>query len=143
MLNKYIQKNNILDKNTFLNLFPSVSFDEMQKIYSNSTLSLNITELRNTYVLNNPVHKLHLRTFEIPMSGGLQIVSFSDEISSYFEDQKEIVLYKSYDEFLSKSKFYLDKNKSSLVLKMKNFARKRSEKEHTWFNRFCKILDKI
>jgi len=116
LLNSSLFKNESqLNRNKFLNAHPSVSFQDMQRIYSNSLLSLNITELRNTYVLRNPIHKLHLRTFEIPMCGGLEISSYTDELAEYFEDGKEIVLYKSQEEFISKSKFYLEKEMRHFV----------------------------
>lgn len=142
--NKYLlNKQLILNRNEFLIALPSVSFSDMQKIYSNSSLSLNITELRNTYVLKNPIHKMHLRTFEIPMSGGLEIATYTEELAGYFEEDKEIVLYKSDDEFISKSKFYLDSKNETLSLQMKKKARKRAESEHTWTNRFNLVFSKL
>jgi hypothetical protein len=129
-----------LDTNPYLNMQSSVSYEDMQALYSNHTLSLNITELRNTYVLRNPVHKMHLRTFEIPMCGGLELVSYTDELAGYFEDGNEIVLYNSDEEFVSKAKFYLDKKNESLCLKMKKSARKRAESDHTWMNRFDTVF---
>ena len=130
----------ILDRNKYLEGLPSVSFLEMQKTYSNSSLSLNITELRNTYVLSTPIHKMHLRTFEIPMSGGLQIASYTEELASYFKEDKEIVLYKSEDELISKAKFYLDPKNDALSSQMKKNARERAAAEHTWMNRFDNIF---
>ena len=144
LLNKYFLKNkSILDSNVFLTIHPSVSFEEMQEIYSNNTLSLNITLLRNTYLLKTPIHKIHLRTFEIPMCGGLEIAPFSVELASYFEDGKEIVLYNSDEEYVSKAKFYLDTKNDDLCLQMKKNARKRAENEHTWMNRFNKVFQNI
>jgi hypothetical protein len=142
--NKYtLNKHQILNINEYLKPFPSVSFLDMQKIYSNSSLCLNITELRNTYVLSNPIHKVHLRTFEIPMSGGLEIASYTDELAGYFEEDKEIILYKSEMEFISKAKFYLDPKNEALNVKMKRNARKRAESEHTWMNRFNIIFGSL
>lgn len=54
-------------KSEWLTISGPVSFDEMNRLYSNFALNLNILELRNTYLLKYPVYKLHLRTFEIPM----------------------------------------------------------------------------
>jgi len=142
--NKYLFKNNSeLDMNDFLNAYSSVTFEDMQVIYSNSLLSLNITELRNTYILKNPIHKIHLRTFEIPMCGGLEIASYTDELAGYFEDGKEIVLYKTDEEFISKTKFYLDPSNSTQVFKMKKKARLRAENDHTWMKRFQNIFDNL
>ncbi len=133
----------ILNINEFLSIHPSISFEEMQEIYSNSSLALNITVLRNTYLLKNPIHKIHLRTFEIPMCGGLEIAPFSDELAGYFEDGKEIVLYKSEEEFISKAKFYTDTKNDALCFKMKQDARKRAKNEHTWNIRFNNLFDFI
>jgi len=139
--NKILKPKQVLDKNENLHLHSSVSFDEMQKIYSNSTLSLNITTLGNTYLLKKPLHKLHLRTFEIPMCGGLEIAFRVEELTDYFEDGKEIVFYRTDEELISKAKFYLDTKQENIVKKMKQNARYRAENEHTWNKRFEKLFE--
>ncbi|MCG7547201.1 glycosyltransferase [Pseudoalteromonas sp. Of7M-16] len=118
----------------------SLSFEEVAKTYSRSKMSLNITELWNTYLLAKPIHKLHLRTFEIPMSGGLQIASRTDEIQDYFEEDKEIVLYDSMDEFVEKSRFYLRDDNAALREQIKHAARERAASEHSWQKRFLKAF---
>lgn len=133
---------NLIENNS-LELLPSVSFVDMQRIYSQSSLSLNITELRNTYVLNTPVHKIHLRTFEIPMCGGLSISSYTEELASYFEEDKEIIMYRSKEELISKSKFYSDPKNNALNYRLKRSARDRALAEHTWMNRFNKVFNEL
>jgi len=140
--NRIFDEKSILHFNSSLRVNSSVSFEEMQQLYSNHSLSLNITELRNTYVLKRPIHKLHLRTFEIPMCGGVEIASHTEELATYFEDGKEIILYKSDEELLSKARFYLDSKNENSCLKIKESARKRAESDHTWLNRF-KVLDTL
>jgi hypothetical protein len=139
-LNKIIKDKGSLIQNDYLNIYPSVSFEEMISIYSSTSLSLNVTELRNTYVLSEPIHKIHLRTFEIPMCGGLQFASYTEELSSYFEEDKEIILYRDKEEFISKAFFYTDKKRNSLVDKMKYAARYRAESQHTWYCRFLNVF---
>lgn len=141
--NKFIKKTGLYTDSKYLTKQKSVNDDEMIKLYSNLSLSLNITELRDTYILKRPINKTHLRTFEIPMSGGLEFASYTDEISNYFEEDKEIVLYRSKEEMIDKAKFYLDVKNESLVLSMKKAARIKSEKEHTWINRFNNIFKLI
>lgn len=141
LINNYFRsRSSIIKDYKCINKFPSVSFEKMLEIYSNSSLSLNITELRNTFVLKNPVHKVHLRTFEIPMCGGLQLASYTEELATYFEDGKEIVLYKTPEELISKSKFYLNPKNEKQILNMKIAARNRSLDEHTWVKRFDLIF---
>lgn len=120
-----------------------ISFDDIPYIYSRSQISLGVTELWNTYLLKNPIHKLHLRTFEIPMSGGLQIIPKSESIKECFEEDREILLYENNDELISKIKFYTRDNNLLLRDKIKKRAYYRSLKCHTWSNRFKNILDEI
>lgn len=122
---------------------PSVSDDEMIDLYGSFLLSLNITELRDTYICKHPIHKVHLRTFEIPMSGGLELASHTEELASYFEEDKEIVLYRSKEEMTDKARFYLDSKNKLVVQNMKKAARKRAENEHTWTKRFEKVFEAI
>ena len=142
-INRFLGKEDNLLENDSLKVCPSVSFDEMVNIYTNSSLSLNILELRNTYVLSKPVYKLHLRTFEVPMAGGLQFTSYFPELSEYFEEEKEIVMYKSEEEYLDKARFYIDSKNNNLVKSMKERARFRAVNEHTWTNRFDKIFENL
>lgn len=144
LINKifYLNKLNN-DNNSYLNIHNSISFQEMQELYSCYALSLNITELRNTYILNKPIHKIHLRTFEIPMCGGLQLASYSKELSSYFEEDKEIILYKTEDELISKCNFYLNPKNESLLIEIKKNARRRAQSDHTWINRFNNVFKLI
>jgi len=141
--NKLFSEGNQLLRNDFLELLPSVPFEEMGSIYANYALSLNITELRNTFTLKHPIHKLHLRTFEIPACGGLQIAPYVEELAAYFEDGKEIILCRNDEEFISKSKFYLKPENASLRLQMKQNARKRAEAEHSWGRRFEEVFLKL
>jgi glycosyltransferase involved in cell wall biosynthesis len=133
-------KSRVLVENEFLTKEYSVPVTQMMSLYSNYALSLNIMELRDTYVLKQPVMKIHLRAFEIPMCGGLQLVSYNKELSSYFEANKEIIFYTNIDDMTDKCKFYLNPNNETIVFKLKKAARKRAETEHTWNNRFEKIF---
>jgi hypothetical protein len=142
--NQFLHKHPSLNLNSdYLTVFKSVTNEEMNFLYSNLSLSLNITELRDTYILKKPIHKIHLRTFEIPMSGGLQFAFKTDELASYFEEDKEIVLYSSLEEMVSKAQFYLKESNRDTVLNMKKAARQRAEHEHTWTLRFQRVFDEL
>lgn len=120
-----------------------VTFENMIKLYSNLSLTLGISELWDTLSLKNPIHKIHLRAFEIPMSGGLQITSYNNEITEYFEPDKEIILFESTEELIDKTKFYLKEENQKIRNIIKQNARRRAENEHTWQNRFEKISKTI
>lgn len=127
--------------NPNLTISDSVSFEEMNILYSNLSLNLNITELWNTYLIKNPIYKLHLRTFEIPMCAGIEITTYNKELAQYFEEGKEIIFYNSEEEFIEKTRFYLSDKNLKTRMKIRELARKRSESEHTWWNRFSNIFN--
>lgn len=143
ILNKFKNSSGLDTSSKCAQLHKSVNDEEMCKLYSQFTLSLNISSLRDTYILKNPIPKIHLRAFEIPMSGGLQFTSYNQEIASYFEENKEIVLYHNKEEMIDKAKFYLDPQHESEVRAMKLAARKRAERDHTWSKRFDVIFNEL
>ena len=127
----------------FISIENPVALSELSKAYSTYGLSLSFTDANSTGVLKNPVKIVNLRNFEIPMAGGLQITMYSPEIKQYFEDGKEIVLAKSKDELVEKSRFYLRPDNYGVRRKMKDAARRRAENEHTWGHRFEKIFREL
>ncbi len=139
----FMKQQQLLLSSPFLNQFPAVSFEEMNVLYSNFSISLGITEVWDTYVLKRPIHKLHLRTFEIPMCGGLQLVPYIKELAGYFEEDKEIIFYRSKEEYVDKAHYYLQDSKSQLRMAMKKAARRHAEQEHTWSCRFDKIFSQL
>lgn len=140
ILNKIHSGRNRLNRNDYLQILPSVPFEEVSRIYSNYQFSLNITELRDTFHLNPPVHKLHLRTFEIAMCGGLQMAHRVPELAGYFTDGAEIILCDSHEDFLTRARYWTRPDKASEREKIKRQARLRAEKEHTWSHRFQAVF---
>jgi len=143
ILNKFHTGKILFEDSPCLNTSRSVDHNTMCELYSRFSLSINMSELRDTYLLKNPIHKIHLRTFEIPMCGGLQFTSYNDEIASYFEEDKEIVLYRSKEEMVDKAKYYLNPTNADKVISMKVAARCKAENEHTWQKRFEVIFNSI
>lgn len=143
LLHKILYPNQKLHLNEYLNINDAPSFSELQKIYGQSALSLNVTELRNTYLLKTPIYKLHLRTFEIPAFGGLQITNDCPEIRDYFLPDKEIILFRSTEEYVDKAKFYTNSCNARLVEQMKRRSRERCMKDHSWKCRFDAIFAKL
>ncbi len=59
-------------------------------------------------LLREEANDLHTqRTFEIPACGSLQIAPRNDEIQSFFEEDKEIVLFGSLEELKEKTLYFL------------------------------------
>jgi spore maturation protein CgeB len=141
VIQKLTSSHELKENPQYLEINPAVGLEELGRLYSKYALSLSSTAARNTGVLKTPVHIVNLRSFEIPMCGGLQICSYFEELAEYFEEDREIIFYRSKDELVEKTRFYLQDKNSDLRIKMKIAARKRAENEHTWFIRFKKVLD--
>lgn len=142
LVNRFVGSKNVI-RNENLQWYPACSPEEMMYNYSRYALCLSSTSTIHTDALKNPLKIINLRAFEIPMSGGLAICKFNEELSNYFEEDKEIVFYRDDDEFIEKAHFYTQNNNNSLVLSMKNAARHRAESEHTWWCRFVKAFDRL
>jgi len=137
-------KGNIqLLENDYLSNSPSVPFEQICEIYSEYALSLASTSAVHTDILKEPLKVVNLRNFEIPMSGGIEICRFNKELSEYFEENKEIIFYRSKEELVDKAKYYTQKASDSNIYSIKSAARKRSENEHTWYCRFSKVLGEL
>ncbi|NLD48770.1 MAG: glycosyltransferase family 1 protein [Clostridiaceae bacterium] len=121
----------------------SLSFDDMMLAYSQYALAVSFTSTEHTDVLKHPLGRTFLRTFEIPMCGGIQFCRYFKEVAEYFEDGKEIVFYHTNDELEDKAKYYTTKASDTELFSMKRAARKRSEKEHTWYHRFSKVFREL
>lgn len=115
--------------------------EDMSLIYSQYALALSTTTARNTGVLKQPVPVVNLRSFEIPMSGGIQFCEYNSELATYFEDEKEIIFYYNEHDMIEKAKYYLRPDNCTIRDNIRANARKRAETEHTWYARFIRIFD--
>lgn len=136
-----LHKNSVLQINAYLNMREPV--DNLYDAYAQYALALATTTARNTGVLKNPVFVINLRSFEIPMAGGVQFCRYFDELAEYFEDGKEAIYYKSENEMIEKAKYYLSSHHECELMKIRAAARKRAEAEHTWYIRFSKVFDRL
>ena len=137
------KKQTSLENNDYLEKLPRVPFDKISEVYSEYALSLAFTSLQHTDVLKNPIKIVDLRNFEVPMCGGIIFCRYHDEMASYFEPSKEIVMYDSKEDLIDKATYYINKAPESEIRLMKTAARKRAEFEHTWTCRFNKAFEVI
>lgn len=122
---------------------PGVLPDKISALYSKYALSVASTSTGHTDCLKEPLKIINLRNFEIPMSGGIEICRYNKELAEYYEEDKEIVFYRTQEEFIDKAKYYTQKAADSEIVAMKRAARERSVNEHTWFHRFKKCFDEL
>ena len=124
-----------------LHHFPSVDAAEISSVYSSHAICLASTSSNHTDSLKKPLKIINLRSFEIPMSGGIALCKYNPELSEYFDDGKEILFYQTDEELIQKARFYSEKASDSELHRMKQAARERAEKDHTWWNRFSTVFD--
>lgn len=78
------------------------------------------------------------RNFEIPGSGGFLLTSNADNLTDYYEDGKEIVIYKDIDDMIEKIKYYLKHNEEREAIAQAGYER--TLREHTYEKRFNNIF---
>jgi spore maturation protein CgeB len=125
------------------NLHYPVSDDDMITIYSQSKINLGFLEV---YSVDNDSSKtlsqhMHLREFEIPMSGGLYFTNYSDELSEFYVPDEEVIVFRNEHELLDKVQYYLsNETQANIVCKA---GLERALKCHTYQNRFKKLFEQL
>lgn len=112
-------------------------FHKMILAFAQSKICLNIS---------NPWHhgtmpQIKGRHFEIPQIGRLQVCTPADDLSSYFEDGKEIVVATNTSDLISKIKYYLENEEEREQIAVA--GRERMLKEHQWHHRFEYIFNEV
>lgn len=115
----------------------ATDFQSIIDVFNRSRVNLNIS---------NPWHhgtmpQIKGRHFEIPQVRGFQISTPADDLPSYFEDGKEIVIVNSVEDLIDKTKFYIEH--SDAREKIAAAGRCRMEKEHQWHHRFEHIFKEV
>ena len=115
---------------------PPLPFSEMIRLFSRSKLTLSFNENGQTHLLRNPVSVIKTRDFEAVASGACHLMKRMPEWQPYLEEDKEVLCYESPDELADKVRFYLDPARDSARAKIRQNARERAVREHTWTLRF-------
>lgn len=142
ILNRLERNRDIISGDSLIRM-PSVPTDILCDVYSEYALSLASTSAHHTDVLKKPLKIINLRNFEIPMSGGVEICRFNQELAGYFEENKEIIFYRNNEELIDKSRYYLYTASEKELSNIKNAARLRAENEHTWYHRFKSVFNEL
>ena len=109
----------------------------MVRLHSQSHISLNFSEVKDELTGEIKRH-IRLRDFEVPMSGGLLMTGYQDELGEYYEIGREIVCYDSKEELLDKCRYYLSHYQEAKAIRQAGYRRAR--REHTWSNRFRQLF---
>ena len=144
-----------------------VDFSQMLEIFSGSKINLNFTESYFSWpkelvklLVNKEMasykftgHKfannfssflgkfrrqIKGRTFEVPACGGFLLTGDADNLSDYYQTDKEIIIFRSHKELQEKCRYYLLHNQERQAIAKAGFER--TMKDHTYENRFNQIF---
>lgn len=90
---------------------------------------------------NSRRNQIKGRTFEIPGCGGFLMTSGADNLKDYYEDGKEVVIFKDIDDLIEKTRYYLKNNKEREQIAKAGYER--TLREHTYEKRFNEIFKTI
>lgn len=121
----------------------SIPPSDLSSVYASHAICLASTSTNHTDSLKKPLKIVNLRSFEIPMSGGLALCRYNPELSEYFAEGKEILFYHTDEELIEKARYYTEKASNNELIRMKEAARNRAEKDHTWWKRFTAAFDAL
>jgi spore maturation protein CgeB len=123
-------------------LHAPISDDDMIRKYSESKISLGFLEV---YDSHNPAalvkQHLHLRDFEAPMSGALYFTGWCDELTEFYEPDKEVVIYRNEHELLDKSRYYLAHPEQAE--QVRQAGHRRALADHTYHKRFKDLFTQL
>lgn len=107
------------------------------EIYRNTQINLGIGyNLPGTQFTN-----LKNRDFECPGSGGCYLTTYDWELAEFFEIGRDILCYRSLDDFLEVYLFYSRRPEACREIARRGFERCRHE--HTWAHRFVSAFQKF
>lgn len=116
-LHLYTREKEIVPPN--IKRFPEINNLEAYKIFYSSKINLNMT-------LRSIESGVPLRIFDIMSVGGFVLSNWQEEMTELFEEDKEIVLFKTPEEMIEKIDYYLAHEKERIrigingYLKIKN-----------------------
>jgi spore maturation protein CgeB len=115
--------------------------NEIIKTIASSKINLGFLEVFSGS--KDPVlqQHLHLREFEIPMCGGLYFTNYSEELSEFFVQDQEVIMFYNEHDLLDKISYYI--SHEDLAAKVRRAGHARAIKDHTYHRRFQTLFSQI
>ena len=89
-------------------------------------------------LLHRNIPQIKARHFEIPACGGFVMTSMADDLGSFYEIDKEVVIYEGVDDCAEKVRYYLDHPSEREAIARAGYER--TIRDHTYAKRFEKIF---
>lgn len=116
--------------------------EELIRMYSRSRISLGFGAVAHLPEDGSPpIRQVRLRDFEAPMSGAFYLTEYFEELTEFFEPDREVVMFQSADELVDKCRYYLaHPHKREMI---RQAGRARACAEHTWQRRFMRAFERM
>ncbi|MES2568825.1 MAG: glycosyltransferase, partial [Verrucomicrobiota bacterium] len=104
-----------------------------------------VLNLSNVWADGKPgsalISHVRLRDFEAPMTRSCYLTGHTEELEEFYEIGREIDTYRSLEEFVDKTRFYLATPAAADALREAGY--RRAVRDHTWVRRFEELFRKI
>ena len=108
--------------------------DELFKVYYASKINLNLT-------MRSIETGVPQRIFDIMSVGGCVFSNYQEEAAEMFEPDKEIVLFRSLDEFMDKADYYLRHDKERIDIGARGYMKVRDK--YNYPNAIRRMISKL
>jgi spore maturation protein CgeB len=121
-----------------VSMFSGISQEEMLEVHAKSKIGINLSINENDPLKQTQMKQ---RMFEVPAGQALLFTQHHNALERFFEPNKEIITFRTDDEFADKSKFLLSNQK--FVQSIAMAGHKRFLAEHESKTRLSKIINQI
>lgn len=132
----FTSSSGIWNKKAIAKIFLNRRADDTYQVYNPASWPANFMSW-----VNKGAEQIKGRNFEVPGSGGFLLTGDADNLSDYFEDGKEIVIFKDMKDLIEKAKYYLSHEDERAAIAEAGYIR--TITDHTYENRFNKIFSEI
>lgn len=116
------------------------TFEQLLDVFGRSAVCLNFSNVWLDGPGSALVPHVRLRDFEAPMCRTCYLTGHTDEITAFYEVGREIDTYRSTEELVDKTRFYLSNPDAAERLREAGY--RRALADHTWVNRFTELFSK-
>jgi len=116
-----------------------ISIEQSVMIYQATKVNINLHSSMNEAIFDYYQDFVNPRTFEIASCGGFQLVDDREAVRELFEEDKEIVFFKSIEEAIDKADFYIKNDK--LRNEIANNSREKVLLHHTYKHRLTNMIN--
>jgi spore maturation protein CgeB len=110
----------------------------LASLFRNSEINLGFTRMRGLESGRVGNNQVKLRDFEVPLAGGFYLVEEAPEHGELFDVGHEIVTWRSTDELIDKTRYYLAHESERRAIAAAGQLRAR--RDHTWRKRFSSLF---